>query len=112
VVAVSLMHRREDPIVTTSDLIGWFSHDLTHAITSISCPAYLIVGSDDFWLDLDQVRWTGSQIQGCRTVVLDGIGHYPMEELENFPKLAEQWLNDLAQQRRELESNSTTPYGS
>ena len=94
---IAAMHRREDPEVTTSDLIGWFSHDITDSVSSIRCPAYVVVGDDDFWMDLDQVRWTGAQIPGSRTVVLEGIGHYPMEELEDFSVLAASWLNDLGQ---------------
>lgn len=93
---IAAMHRREDPVITTSDLIGWFSHDIRDGLGKISCPTYLVVGDDDFWLDLDQVRWTGSQIRGARTLVLEGIGHYPMEEMPDFPAVAHEWLTTLA----------------
>lgn len=93
---ISAMHRREDPVVTTNDLIGWFSHDLRDRLGQITCPTYLVVGDDDFWLDLDQVRWTGSQVPGARTLVLEGIGHYPMEEVTGFPAVAHEWLTALA----------------
>ena len=93
---IAAMHRREDPIVTTSDLIGWYRHDIAGALPKISCPAYVVAGDDDFWLDLDQVRWTGSQIPGSRTLVLEGIGHYPMEEVDDFSAMAAGWLAELA----------------
>lgn len=94
---IAAMHRREDPIITTSDLIGWFSHDIRAGLANITCPTYLVVGDDDFWLDLDQVAWTGSQIRGARTLVLEGIGHYPMEEIDGFPAVADGWLRTLAE---------------
>ncbi|MCU1614395.1 MAG: Pimeloyl-ACP methyl ester carboxylesterase [Frankiales bacterium] len=93
---ISAMHRREDPVVTTSDLIGWFSHDIRDRLERITCPTYLVVGDDDFWLDLDKVRWTGRQIKGSQTLVLEGIGHYPMEEVAGFPAVAHEWLTALA----------------
>lgn len=93
---IATMHRREDPVITTSDLIGWFTHDLRDGIAMITCPTYLVVGDDDFWLDLDQVRWTGSQITGAHTLVLEGIGHYPMEEIPDFASVADGWLRTLA----------------
>jgi pimeloyl-ACP methyl ester carboxylesterase len=93
---IAAMHRREDPVITTSDLIGWFTHDIRDGLSDITCPTYLVVGDDDFWLDLDQVRWTGSQIAGARTLVLEGIGHYPMEELPDFATVADGWLTTLA----------------
>lgn len=97
VALIATMHRREDPEVTTSDLIGWFSHDISASVSSISCPTYVVVGDDDFWLDLEQVRWTSAQIPNCRTLVLEGVGHYPMEEMEDFPTLAATWLQNLSE---------------
>jgi pimeloyl-ACP methyl ester carboxylesterase len=92
---IATMHRREDHVVTTADLIGWFTHDVRDRLAGISCPTLLVVGDDDFWLDVDQVRWTGRQIAGARTVVLRGVGHYPMEEMDDFPALALAWLDEL-----------------
>lgn len=95
VALIAEMHRREDPYVTTADLIGWFSHDLTNDLHRIGCPTYVVVGDDDFWLDLDQVRWTSERIIGSRHVVLEGIGHYPMEEMADFVPVVSGWLRDL-----------------
>ncbi|MCW2812393.1 MAG: Pimeloyl-ACP methyl ester carboxylesterase, partial [Friedmanniella sp.] len=32
-----------------------------------------------------------------RTLVLEGIGHYPMEEITDFPAVADGWLRTLAE---------------
>ncbi|MDV7268968.1 alpha/beta hydrolase, partial [Rhodococcus oxybenzonivorans] len=31
----------------------------------------------------------------ARYTMLDGIGHYPMEEVDDFASLADQWLTEL-----------------
>lgn len=93
---IAVMHRREDPAVSTSDLIGWATHDLRDALPGISCPAHLVVGSDDLWLDPDDVRWAAGRIRGARVSVLDGVGHYPMEELPDFAAVLDGWLQELA----------------
>jgi pimeloyl-ACP methyl ester carboxylesterase len=93
---IATMHRREDPAVSTSDLIGWANHDLRSSLSSVPCPAHLVVGADDLWLDPESVRWTAEQIDGARFTLLDGIGHYPMEEIEDFPTVLHGWLKELA----------------
>jgi pimeloyl-ACP methyl ester carboxylesterase len=93
---IATMHRREDPAVSNSDLIGWATHDLRAALPGISCPAHLVVGADDLWLDPDAVRWAAAQIPGARATVLDGIGHYPMEEIDGFAAVLDGWLTELA----------------
>lgn len=92
---IATMHRREDPAISTSDLLGWASHDLREALGGVSCPAHLVVGEDDLWLDPDAVRWAAGRIPGARCTVLEGIGHYPMEELEAFDAVLEGWLREL-----------------
>lgn len=98
--AIAERHRREDPVVTTCDLIGWASHDLRDRLSNIACPVRLVVGEDDFWVDQRDVAWTGEQIAGCRFDVLPRIGHYPMEELTDFPHWLAEWLNELAGVKR------------
>lgn len=63
---IASMHRREDPLVTTSDLIGWCTHDLRPALSLITCPTYLVIGEDDLWLDPEGARWTARQIRSAR----------------------------------------------
>jgi pimeloyl-ACP methyl ester carboxylesterase len=95
---IATMHRREDPAVTTSDLLGWATHDLRVALPTIGCPAHLVVGDDDLWLDPEQVRWAADRIPGARFTLLEGIGHYPMEEIEGFAALLAGWLAELGRE--------------
>lgn len=93
---IATMHRREDPAVSVSDLIGWGTHDLRDVLGSIRCPAHLVVGDDDLWLDPEQVRWAAKRIPGARFTLLEGVGHYPMEEIEGFANVLAGWLAELA----------------
>jgi pimeloyl-ACP methyl ester carboxylesterase len=92
---IAEMHRREDPVVSTTDLIGWSRHDLRERLGLINCPARLVLGEDDFWLERSSVDWTAERIPGCRYEVLAGIGHYPMEEIAGFPELLTGWLEEM-----------------
>lgn len=94
---IAVLHRREDPVVTTHDLVGWAAHDLRGHLGSISCPVRLVVGEDDFWLDVAEVRAAAQEIPACQFEVLQGIGHYPMEELDDFAARLASWLNELAE---------------
>ncbi|MCR3722879.1 MULTISPECIES: alpha/beta fold hydrolase [Prauserella salsuginis group] len=93
---IARMHRREDPQVSTSDLIGWATHDVRAALPTIACPVHLVVGDDDLWVDVRDVRSTAAAISDAQCSVLEGVGHYPMEELEDFAVLLQEWLDDLA----------------
>jgi pimeloyl-ACP methyl ester carboxylesterase len=93
--AIAAMHRREDPVVSTTDLIGWSEHDLRSRLAEIACPVRLVAGEDDFWIELDDVEWTAARIPDCAYERLPGIGHYPMEEIEGFPELLSSWLREL-----------------
>jgi pimeloyl-ACP methyl ester carboxylesterase len=93
---IATMHRREDPVVSNSDLVGWATHDLREGLDRITCPVHLVVGADDLWLDAARVRWVASRIPGARCTVLDGVGHYPMEELGGFATTLDGWLRELA----------------
>lgn len=89
------MHRRENPGVSTSDLIGWASHDVWAGLPSVRCPVHLVVGGDDLWVDAARVRRTADLIPGARYTLLDGIGHYPMEEMDDFAAVLDGWLGEL-----------------
>ena len=102
---IATMHRREDPAVTTSDLIGWSTHDVRDRLASIGCPAHLVVGSDDLWVATDRVEAAAGLIPGARCTVLDGIGHYPMEEIEDFGSVLAGWLAELGGEVNQM----TTP---
>lgn len=92
---IAAMHRREDPEVSTSDLIGWANQDLRADLHQISCPSHLVVGDDDLWLDPADTKRTADQIPGAAYTLLEGIGHYPMEEIENFAAQLDVWLQEL-----------------
>ncbi|GAA4553827.1 alpha/beta hydrolase [Pseudonocardia xishanensis] len=94
---IATMHRREDPTVSTSDLIGWTTHDLRERLGEIRCPAHLVVGADDLWVPADGVRAAAAGIPGARCTVLPGIGHYPMEEIEGFGGVLAGWLAELGE---------------
>lgn len=97
--AIAACHRREDPVVTTCDLIGWATHDLRGRLGDIACPVRLVVGEDDFWVDQADAAWAAERIPGCRFEVVRRIGHYPMEELADFPARLAGWLAELGAAR-------------
>lgn len=97
---IGLMHKREDPEISSSDLIGWGSHDVRDRIADLTCPLHLICGSDDPWINVDEVRDTAVQINEldgapARFTELVGYGHYPMEEIPDFGAHAAEWLTAL-----------------
>ncbi len=89
---LATMHRREDPMVSTSDLIGWSRHDVSAALPTVSCPVHVIAGAEDYWIDIDKARSAAEAIPGGRFTVLDGVGHYPMEEIADFGAQLVSWL--------------------
>ncbi|OLS98416.1 3-oxoadipate enol-lactonase [Pseudonocardia sp. CNS-004] len=92
---IARMHRREDPEITTSDLIGWVTHDVRSGLPGVGCPVHLVAGADDLWLDAADVRHAADLIPDARCTFLDGVGHYPMEELRGFASTLHGWLTDL-----------------
>lgn len=89
---IATMHRREDPAVTHSDLIGWANFDRWSALPAIGCPVHVVVGSDDLWMSPERAALTAAHILGGRYTLLDGIGHYPMEEMDGMAELLDGWL--------------------
>lgn len=92
---IATMHRREDPAIVTSDLIGWTTHDLRERLGRVTSPAHLVVGADDPWVPAAGTRAAAELIPGARCTVLDGVGHYPMEEVEGFDRMLAGWLAEL-----------------
>lgn len=92
---VADLHRREDPIVSTSDLIAWSRHDIRDQLASITCPVRLVAGEDDFWIQPSRMAWTAEHLPNCVYERLPGVGHYPMEEIVGFPELLTGWLAEL-----------------
>lgn len=92
---IATMHRREDPEISTSDLIGWVTHDVRAQLPTVTCPVHLVVGADDPWLDPHEVQAAAEAIPRARYTLLDGVGHYPMEELGTFAQTLHGWLQEL-----------------
>lgn len=90
------MHRREDNLVTTNDLIGWTTHDLRGDLSATSCPVLIVAGADDFWIDLSWARQSAQMMPLGEFRELPGVGHYPMEEIDGFSGLLAQWLRELS----------------
>ncbi len=93
---IAQMHRREDPAVSTSDLLGWGTHDVRDRLADATCPALVVVGEDDLWVDPEAVRATAAAMPRAEYLLLEGIGHYPMEELEDPAAWFDARLTELA----------------
>jgi pimeloyl-ACP methyl ester carboxylesterase len=93
---IAVMHRREDPVVSNSDLVGWSTHDLTGRLADIAGPVRWVIGEDDFWLDAASARESAATVPKCTFEVLAGIGHYPMEEIVDFPGVLLGWMREWA----------------
>jgi pimeloyl-ACP methyl ester carboxylesterase len=94
--AIADRHRCEDPTVSILDLVAWANHDLTGRAEHITVPVQLAYGSDDFWVRGADVEALAATIPDCRCERLDGVGHYPMEELEHFARLLDGWLRRVS----------------
>jgi pimeloyl-ACP methyl ester carboxylesterase len=97
---IARMHCREDPQVSISDLIAWGNHDIVDKLQDIAVPAHLVAGSDDLWIDAASVERATALIPGARYTYLDGIGHYPMEEMPDFAERAHVWIKEADVLRR------------
>jgi pimeloyl-ACP methyl ester carboxylesterase len=97
---IGIAHRREDPTVSTADLLGWANHDLNGRLGEIRCPVRLVAGQDDFWLDPEQLAPMAAEIPDATTEILTGVGHYPMEEIPNFPEVLSGWLEEMRRSER------------
>ena len=92
---IATMHCREDWHVTRSDLIGWGLHDLWSRLPDISCPTYVISGGDSFG---EGLRPTAERIPGARFKSIEGIAHYPNQEMPDFVEAFKGWVGELRQE--------------
>jgi pimeloyl-ACP methyl ester carboxylesterase len=97
---IARMHCREDPLVSTSDLIGWATHDVRELLPQIDSPMMFLAGEDDLWVDAGAVEWAASKAPGATFGLLPGYGHYPMEEMDDFPAVLDGWLAALLDRAR------------
>ncbi|GAA2095632.1 alpha/beta hydrolase [Brevibacterium salitolerans] len=92
---IGRMHCREDPQVSGSDLLAWGTHDVAERLPRITAPTHLVVGDDDLWVDAERVGRAAGRIGRSRFTRLPGIGHYPMEEMDDFADVIDGWVEDL-----------------
>lgn len=104
---IARMHCREDPQISTSDLIGWGNHNILNQLHTITAPTYVIAGEDDLWISAEAVRQASERIPNGHYLQLPGIGHYPMEEMTDFASQVDTWIGEL----KAAASASTTPVG-
>jgi pimeloyl-ACP methyl ester carboxylesterase len=102
---MALMHKREDPEISSSDLIGWGTHDVRDRLNQVTAPLHVVAGRDDPWIVVDEIARVAEVVNKttpgrARFTVLDGIGHYPMEEIDNFAGLVDTWIGELKQSTR------------
>jgi pimeloyl-ACP methyl ester carboxylesterase len=91
---IARMHRREDPDISHSDLIGWGTHDIFDDLPRITAPTRVVAGTGDLWIDPESVRRAAAQIPGAQFSLLEGIGHYPMEEMADFAPVLDGWIRE------------------
>lgn len=89
---IARMHCREDPEISTSDLIGWGTHDIRAGLGDVQVPTHVVVGSDDRWISSDLAQATADAITGAEFTLLPDIGHYPMEEMADFAEFVHDWV--------------------
>jgi pimeloyl-ACP methyl ester carboxylesterase len=54
-----------------------------------------VVGDDDLWVDAERVGRAAGRIGRSRFTRLPEIGHYPMEEMDDFADVIDGWVEDL-----------------
>lgn len=94
---LALMHCREDWHVTFADGSGMATLDLWDELPGIGCPIVLVAGHDDPFTPWRLVEKTAAHIPGAHFELLDGVAHYPMEEIEHFGKPFSRWVDLLKQ---------------
>jgi len=92
---IARMHCREDWHVTTLDIQGALTHDIRAELGSITCPVYLATGADDYFVPPARVQRIADLIAHARFDVLDGVGHYPIEELPDIAERFADWVRTL-----------------
>lgn len=102
---VALMHKREDPEISSSDLIAWGTHDVRDRLHHVSAPLHVVAGRDDPWISVDEVARVAEQVNEtnpgrAQFSALEGIGHYPMEEIDDFAALTDRWIGELQRSAR------------
>lgn len=80
----AFLHQHAIQEVTQSDLTAWNSHDVREQANDITCPVLYVYGEDDYFLPEEFVEETVDALPDCKFIRMEGIGHYPMLETDEF----------------------------
>lgn len=81
--------------VMHGDLTAWNGHDLRDDVDALECPTMAVFGADDYYFPDEIVEETRDLLPNGRVEVLDGVGHYPMLETDEFAHLLLEFLDDV-----------------
>ena len=71
----------------------WDGREDLKRIDTKVCKVSLLTGEFDYSCTPEMTRAAASAIPGCRLVIMDGIGHFPM--IENYPLFRKYLLPEL-----------------
>ncbi len=71
------------PKIYLTDLKAWNLFDVSHDLGGVKIPIILMRGEDDPFMSKEMIENTEKLLENCKTVNLDGFGHYPMTEDPN-----------------------------
>lgn len=80
----AFLHQHAIRNVTHADLTAWNTHDVLERADDITCPVLYVFGKDDYFLPEEYVEETVDALADCEYRPMDGIGHYPMLETDEF----------------------------
>lgn len=89
------LHQHAIQEVAHADLTAWNGHDIRDMAGEITCPVLYIVGEDDYFLSDKIISETRESLSDCRFSRMEGIGHYPMLETDEFLDRMLDFLHDV-----------------
>lgn len=101
---IALMHCREDWHVTFADGTAMGRLDLWDELPGITCPMVIAAGEDDPFIPQRLVERTAARIPTARYELLEGYGHYPMEEMPHFAEKFDAWVSVMTPLHRSRNS--------
>ena len=74
--------------------------DRIGAIDTASCPLYLLTGEYDYSCSPDDTHAAAARIPGAEVVIMEGLGHFPMnEDPDRFGAYVRPALDAIRRQR-------------
>jgi pimeloyl-ACP methyl ester carboxylesterase len=68
--------------------------DTAGLLSTIDCPTFVIVGSDDLWSPVEQHEAIAAAIPGAELRIVDEAGHMaPAEDPQGFNEILREWLS-------------------